>query len=148
MTATATLDEKFGVVDSKALATAAGITVPSLRVLRSRAIKRREEKVSLPTDLPSPDGTIGRSPVWTTDTAQKWLNARAEAGLDNQPSRHPKNGKVHDTAVRSGTAKKSVSTAKKTPVSKTAKPVRITKAAKTAKKTTAKKPSARGSTKR
>lgn len=43
--------------------------------------------------------------MWTADTAQKWLEARAEAGLDIQPSRRQKSEGGRDIPVKKAAKK-------------------------------------------
>lgn len=63
-------------VDSARMAKAAGMGLPSFRVALTRSKSRREAGNELPTDVPEPDIIIGRSPVWSVESLEKWLAAR------------------------------------------------------------------------
>lgn len=66
-------------VDSARMAESSGMTLPSFRVALTRSKARRDSGGGIPTDVPVPDMVIGRSPVWSEESLQKWLDARAEA---------------------------------------------------------------------
>lgn len=70
---------EIDLVDSAQMAESSGMTLPSFRVALTRSRSRRVREASIPTDVPEPDFTIGRSPVWTTKSHDSWLAARAVA---------------------------------------------------------------------
>lgn len=57
-----------------------GVGVDSMRVYHQRAAKNRRAKTPRPGDLPAPDETFGRSPVWSSDTISEWIDARPGRG--------------------------------------------------------------------
>lgn len=57
-----------------------GVTVDSIRVYHQRATKNRRDKNPRPGDLPAPDQTFGRSPVWDRSTVQDWISRRPGRG--------------------------------------------------------------------
>lgn len=63
------------------VAAVSGLGVGSVRVMVARARTRREEGRALPTDIPSPDVMVYRSPLWTRETIAAWLQRREAAGL-------------------------------------------------------------------
>lgn len=73
--------------DSARMAEAAGVRLPSFRVILTRAKTRRESGVVLPTDVPEPDIVIGNSPVWTVTTMESWIAARRAGNLRVRPRR-------------------------------------------------------------
>ncbi|TXH09952.1 MAG: hypothetical protein E6R04_06715 [Spirochaetes bacterium] len=72
----------MNMVSTEGLAEAAGLQVGSVRVMVSRARRRREMSRPLPTDLPEPDFYLFRSPLWRKSTVTKWIKARKAANLD------------------------------------------------------------------
>lgn len=70
------MDPSIAFVDSSRMAEAAGLGLPSFRVALTRSKKRRIAETPLPTDIPEPDRYIGRSPIWSTDKMNSWVDAR------------------------------------------------------------------------
>lgn len=54
------------------VADAMGIKVSSLRVYAARSNKRRMDGLDSATNLPLPDFTFGRSPLWAESTIRDW----------------------------------------------------------------------------
>lgn len=57
-----------------------GVGVDSIRVYHQRATKNRKLGKPRPGDLPEPDQTFGRSPVWLESTIVKWEAKRPGRG--------------------------------------------------------------------
>jgi hypothetical protein len=57
-----------------------GVGVKSARVYHSRAVSNRRNGELKAGDLPAPDLTIGRSPVWYPSTIEAWENSRPGRG--------------------------------------------------------------------
>lgn len=57
------------------------VGVDSIRVYHQRAAKNRRAGSPRPGDLPAPDNTFGRSPVWTEQTVADWIAARPGRGV-------------------------------------------------------------------
>lgn len=57
-----------------------GVSVDSIRVYHQRASKNRRAGTERPGDLPAPDETFGRSPVWKSSTVRKWIDKRPGRG--------------------------------------------------------------------
>ena len=57
------------------------VGVDSIRVYHQRAVKNRRDGAPRPGDLPTPDDTFGRSPVWKLRTIEKWEARRPGRGV-------------------------------------------------------------------
>ena len=57
-----------------------GVGADSIRVYHQRATKNRKLGTPRPGDLPAPDQTFGRSPVWKEATVAKWEAKRPGRG--------------------------------------------------------------------
>lgn len=57
-----------------------GVGVDSMRVYHQRAMRNRRRNAPKPGDLPEPDETFGRSPVWSAETITEWINSRPGRG--------------------------------------------------------------------
>ena len=57
------------------------VGVDSIRVYHQRAVKNRRDGNPRPGDLPAPDDTFGRSPVWKLRTIEKWEARRPGRGV-------------------------------------------------------------------
>lgn len=57
-----------------------GVGVDSIRVYHQRATKNRRLGTPRPGDLPAPDDTFGRSPVWRESTIARWEKKRPGRG--------------------------------------------------------------------
>ena len=57
-----------------------GVSVDSIRVYHQRATKNRRLEAERPGDLPEPDETFGRSPVWRRSTIRAWIERRPGRG--------------------------------------------------------------------
>jgi hypothetical protein len=78
------------ILDTNDVAKMAGLQIGSMRVLSARARDRRAVGQSLVTDLPAPDGYVGRSPIWKPETIQEWIEVRSEYGLAGRPPKSAK----------------------------------------------------------
>lgn len=58
----------------------AGVGYESMRTYHQRAAKNRRAGIVKQGDLPLPDETFGRSPVWKPATIERWLNERVGRG--------------------------------------------------------------------
>ena len=67
-----------------------GVGVDSMRVYHQRAARNRRASKPRPGDLPPPDETFGRSPVWTESTISAWIDARPGRGAGG--GRPPREG--------------------------------------------------------
>lgn len=56
------------------------VSIDSMRVYHQRASRNRRAGKPRPGDLPEPDETFGRSPVWTDETISAWIAARPGRG--------------------------------------------------------------------
>ncbi|QYC54386.1 helix-turn-helix DNA binding domain protein [Microbacterium phage Pickles13] len=57
-----------------------GVGIDSMRVYHQRASRNRRAGETKPGDLPAPDETFGRSPVWSSDTVTEWIASRPGRG--------------------------------------------------------------------
>lgn len=57
-----------------------GVGIDSMRVYHQRAARNRRDGTTKPGDLPPPDETFGRSPVWASDTITTWIAERPGRG--------------------------------------------------------------------
>ena len=96
-------------VDSARMAKAAGLGLPSFRVALTRSKSRRENGSELPTDVPEPDIIIGRSPVWSVESLNRWIDARNAARqavidkrVDAERSREDADAKPKLSVVKDG----------------------------------------------
>lgn len=112
--------KSLNVLTTEGVAEAAGLSVGSVRVMVIRARKRAEAGRSLPTDLPAPDLSVFRSPLWKKSTITAWLKRREKAGL----------GTASTAPAKKAEPKKAVK-----PAAKKASPKVAKKAAKKATKT-------------
>lgn len=83
------------IIDTNDAAKMAGLQIGSMRVLSARARERRAAGQSLVTDLPEPDGYVGRSPIWKPETIEEWISVRAEYGLAGRPPKSAKRSGKH-----------------------------------------------------
>lgn len=60
------------------IAPLAGMEISSLRTAYARAKVNRANGVEKPTDMPSCDYMVGRTPVWKPDTVLAWLKAKGK----------------------------------------------------------------------
>lgn len=63
-------------LDLAAIAELLGVQTNSAAVYHKRAVRNRREGTTKPWDMPAPDQTFGRSPVWRRSTVDAWLAAR------------------------------------------------------------------------
>lgn len=70
-------DVNVAFLDSEQMAKLGGLETESFRVALSRSRTNRRNGRDVPSDVPEPDHTFGRSPLWLPDTAQRWIDARA-----------------------------------------------------------------------
>lgn len=56
------------------------VGVDSMRVYHQRASANRRKGTTKPGDLPAPDETFGRSPVWASTTVTEWIASRPGRG--------------------------------------------------------------------
>lgn len=73
--------KSLNVLTTEGVAEAAGLSVGSVRVMVTRARKRAAAGRSLPTDLPAPDLSVFRSPLWKKSTITAWVKRREKANL-------------------------------------------------------------------
>lgn len=105
--------ESMNLLTADNVAKAAGLTVGSVRVMVVRARHRREEGRALVTDLPAPDLTVFRSPLWRKSTITKWIKTREKVfgTQDSRKSAPPRKAtpkkSSRKTESASKTAKKS-----------------------------------------
>lgn len=57
----------------------------SIRVMMWRARINRERGRVRPTDMPAPDFTVFRSPLWKSESIEKWVKAREANNLGGTP---------------------------------------------------------------
>jgi hypothetical protein len=57
-----------------------GVTEESAQVYHTRAVRHRRDGSPQPGDMPPPDRTFSRTPVWTPETVQRWIAARPGTG--------------------------------------------------------------------
>lgn len=57
-----------------------GVGIDSMRVYHQRAARNRRDGEVKPGDLPAPDETFGRSPVWDAATISEWIASRPGRG--------------------------------------------------------------------
>lgn len=57
-----------------------GVGIDSMRVYHQRAARNRRMNEPRPGDLPKPDETFGRSPVWSAETVSEWIAQRPGRG--------------------------------------------------------------------
>jgi hypothetical protein len=57
------------------------VGVDSIRVYHQRATKNRKDGTPRPGDLPPPDQSFGRSPVWKLATIIRWEQNRPGRGV-------------------------------------------------------------------
>lgn len=57
-----------------------GVGIDSMRVYHQRAARNRRTGKPRPGDLPPPDETFGRSPVWSDETISEWIEQRPGRG--------------------------------------------------------------------
>lgn len=57
-----------------------GVGIDSMRVYHQRASRNRRAGTTRPGDLPEPDETFGRSPVWSDETISAWIASRPGRG--------------------------------------------------------------------
>jgi hypothetical protein len=69
-------DTPFEFLDSEQMAKLGGLETESFRVALSRARTNRKKGRDVSSDVPEPDHVFGRSPLWLSDTAQRWVDAR------------------------------------------------------------------------
>jgi predicted DNA-binding transcriptional regulator AlpA len=62
------------------IAAVIGVGVDSIRVYHQRATRNRRSGSPKPGDLPKPDETFGRSPVWSSETINAWVESRPGRG--------------------------------------------------------------------
>lgn len=67
-------------LDLKAVAERAGISIVTARNYHHAAVRRRRDGESRPGDLPPPDQIIGKAPAWLPATIDKWLANRPGQG--------------------------------------------------------------------
>lgn len=67
-------------LDLAGVADALGVTVDSARTYHTRATTNRRNGAPKPGDLPAPDETFGRSPVWRESTIARFLESRPGRG--------------------------------------------------------------------
>lgn len=56
------------------------VGIDSMRTYHQRASRNRRANTSRPGDLPAPDETFGRSPVWNEETINEWIANRPGRG--------------------------------------------------------------------
>lgn len=112
--------KSLNVLTTEGVAEAAGLSVGSVRVMVIRARKRAEAGRSLPTDLPTPDLSVFRSPLWKKSTITAWMKRREKAGLgasSTSPAKKAEPKKAAKPAAKKASpkvAKKAVKKATKT----------------------------------
>lgn len=57
-----------------------GVGYESMRTYHQRAAKNRRAGAVKQGDLPAPDKTFGRSPVWAASTIERWVAERPGRG--------------------------------------------------------------------
>lgn len=67
-------------LDLAAVADILGVSYDSVRTYHTRAKRNRRRGHTRPGDLPPPDATFGRSPVWLRDTISGWDRPGRGAG--------------------------------------------------------------------
>ena len=67
-------------LDLAGVADALGVSVGSARTYHTRASANRRAGEPKPGDLPAPDNTFGRSPVWKQTTIDRFLATRPGRG--------------------------------------------------------------------
>lgn len=63
-------------LDLAAIAALLGVQVNTAQVYHKRAVRNRREGNTKDWDMPVPDATFGRSPVWRESTIRAWIAAR------------------------------------------------------------------------
>lgn len=58
------------------LAERAHVTRDSMKVFHSRAKRRRAAGKDTASDVPEPDIMLGRTPGWSEETVEAWIEAR------------------------------------------------------------------------
>lgn len=66
-----------------------GVKVRALRTYLAKSRAHRAEGNPRPGDLPEPDLTIGKSPVWNVATVEAWLAARPGQGRGGGGKKSP-----------------------------------------------------------
>lgn len=74
-------DQDDPLLEMNDVAALIGVASATMRTYNSRAKKRREAGIHLPTDLPEPDRVWGKTPSWRESTIERWRQARL-----NQPN--------------------------------------------------------------
>ena len=68
-------------VDLRKAAEAAEVRYRTMQNYHQTAARHRRTNEVRPGDLPPPDDTYGRSPVWRLSTIQEWMRARPGRGV-------------------------------------------------------------------
>lgn len=119
----------LGVMTTEDIAKKTKLSVGSIRVMVSRARKRRKQGRALPTDIPLADFIAFRFPLWRIETVDEWIAVRKEHHLTGKvPAKKAKPVAKTETKpakkVSVKTAKTETKTVKKAPKKAPVKPVK------------------------
>lgn len=106
----------LGVMTTDDIAKKTKLGVGSIRVMVSRARKRRREGRALPTDIPVADFIAFRFPLWRIETIDEWIAVRKEHHMTGKKSakktaavkKAAKSRPAKTSPVKKSVAKKSV----------------------------------------
>lgn len=77
-------------LDLRAVAGRLGLSYETVRSYHTKAEAHRRTGAVRPGDLPPPDDTFGRSPVWREATIDQWLAGRPGRGAGGgRPRKRP-----------------------------------------------------------
>jgi hypothetical protein len=74
-------------MDYSMIALALGVEVSTLRQYLKDARRHRRRDEIRPGDMPEPDATLGRTPVWRPETIEAWIKARPGRGVGGAAAR-------------------------------------------------------------